>query len=76
MNHRHEEKFSSKEKALLRRRDFLMQAGGGLGSLIYIKRRLQQVPDMFAIILVISLESQRVNFFCYFNPTRCSCSVI
>lgn len=32
MNHRHEE-FSPKEKALLRRRDFLMQAGGGLGSL-------------------------------------------
>ncbi|HNG34755.1 MAG TPA: hypothetical protein PK012_34080, partial [Blastocatellia bacterium] len=33
MRDRHEEKFSQKEKSLLRRRDFLMQAGGGLGSL-------------------------------------------
>ncbi|HEX9003973.1 MAG TPA: DUF1501 domain-containing protein [Blastocatellia bacterium] len=33
MKNRHEEKLSPKEKALLQRRNFLMQASGGLGSL-------------------------------------------
>ncbi len=35
--------------------EYINKDGGGLGALIYIKRRLQQVPDMFAIILVIVL---------------------
>jgi len=35
--------------------EYINKDGGGLGALIYIKRRLQQVPDMFAIILVIIL---------------------
>src|SRR5207244_10634225 len=33
MSNRFEESFSPKEKALLRRRNFLMQASGGLGAL-------------------------------------------
>lgn len=33
MSDRHEDTFSPKEKSLLQRRNFLMQAGGGLGSL-------------------------------------------
>ncbi|TAK46539.1 MAG: ABC transporter permease subunit, partial [Saprospiraceae bacterium] len=39
--------------------EYINKDGGGLGALIYIKRRLQQVPDMFAIILVIVL----IGFF-------------
>ncbi len=35
--------------------EYINKDGGGLGALIYIKRRLQQMPDMFAIILVIVL---------------------
>lgn len=35
--------------------EYINKDGGGLGALIYIKRRLQQVPDMFALILVIIL---------------------
>ncbi|MFQ5445570.1 MAG: ABC transporter permease [Saprospiraceae bacterium] len=35
--------------------EYINKDGGGLGALIYIKRRLQQVPEMFAIILVIVL---------------------
>ncbi|RMG77164.1 MAG: ABC transporter permease subunit [Bacteroidetes bacterium] len=33
--------------------EYINKDGGGLGALIYIKRRLGQVPDMFAILLVI-----------------------
>ncbi|HFA50946.1 MAG TPA: ABC transporter permease subunit [Bacteroidetes bacterium] len=33
--------------------EYINKDGGGLGALIYIKRRLQQMPDMFAIILLI-----------------------
>jgi ABC-type nitrate/sulfonate/bicarbonate transport system permease component len=35
--------------------EYINKDGGGLGALIHIKRRLQQVPDMFALILVIVL---------------------
>ena len=35
--------------------EYINKDGGGLGALIYIKRRLQQMPDMFAIILLIVL---------------------
>ena len=35
--------------------EYINKDGGGLGALIFMKRRLQQVPDMFAIILVIVL---------------------
>jgi NitT/TauT family transport system permease protein len=35
--------------------EYINKDGGGLGTLIYIKRRLQQVPEMFAIILIIVL---------------------
>lgn len=35
--------------------EYINKDGGGLGALLYIKRRLQQVPDMFAIIMVIIL---------------------
>lgn len=35
--------------------EYINKDGGGLGALIYIKRRLGQVPDMFAILLVIIL---------------------
>lgn len=35
--------------------EYINKDGGGLGALIYIKRRLQLVPDMFAIVLVIIL---------------------
>ena len=35
--------------------EYINKDCGGVGALIYIKRRLQQVPDMFAIILLIVL---------------------
>lgn len=35
--------------------EYINKDGGGLGALIYIKRRLQMMPDMFAIILLIVL---------------------
>lgn len=35
--------------------EYINKDGGGLGALLYIKRRLQQVPDMFAIVLLIVL---------------------
>lgn len=35
--------------------EYINKDGGGLGALLYIKRRLQQVPDMFAVILLIVL---------------------
>lgn len=39
--------------------EYINKDGGGLGALIYIKRRLGQVPDMFAILLIIVL----IGFF-------------
>ncbi|MEY3053464.1 MAG: hypothetical protein RLY31_3249 [Bacteroidota bacterium] len=35
--------------------EYINKDSGGLGALLYVKRRLQQVPDMFAIILLIVL---------------------
>lgn len=35
--------------------EYINKDGGGLGALIFMKRRLQKVPDMFAIVLVIIL---------------------
>ncbi len=35
--------------------EYINKDSGGLGALLYVKRRLQQVPDMFAIILIIVL---------------------
>ncbi len=48
--------------------EYINKDGGGLGALIYIKRRLQQVPDMFAIILVIVLIGfLQDQIFAYLN---------
>jgi NitT/TauT family transport system permease protein len=48
--------------------EYINKDGGGLGALIYIKRRLQQVPDMFAIILVIVLIGfLQDRIFVYFS---------
>ncbi len=35
--------------------EYINKDGGGVGALLYIKRRLQQMPEMFAIVLVIIL---------------------
>lgn len=35
--------------------EYINKDGGGVGALLYIKRRLQQMPEMFAIVLIIIL---------------------
>ncbi|MCU0348550.1 MAG: ABC transporter permease subunit [Saprospiraceae bacterium] len=35
--------------------EYINKDGGGLGALLFIKRRLQQMPEMFGIVLVIVL---------------------